>query len=185
MTLQSSEQNTSNATYVDKLTMFAPPFAYFAECDLPAVSRIFDERVLAVDDITLRFVRGEQCLSPGELHQQWGNAWQFPDHLSHLWDAFAGAITDMKWFHARNYLTVITQSHRLYEDSSTRDLAAPGVLLNAAATYWADPPLKPPTWHPNPISFHVVFQCEPKYATKTRARLQSAGIVAPDLFTEH
>jgi len=159
-----------------------PPWALLAVHDFAAVPKSFDAGTLADNGIVVRFVRGERCLSPGELHQEWGAAWWFPERLSHRWDAFADEITDMGWLHARNYLTVVTQAHRLYEDAPTRDLAALGALLADAATYWANPVAHPFTWHPFAIPFHIVFQCEPKHAAKTRAWLQAAGTVAPNLF---
>ena len=169
--------------YREVFTLLPPPWAFLTVCNRAAVPELFDAGKLASEGIVGRVVRGERCLSPGELHQEWGAAWWFPERLSHLWDAFGDEITDMGWLHARNYLTVITQAHRLYEDASARDLAALGAILADTAMYWANPPAAPPTWHPFPVPFHVVFQCEPKHATKTRARLQSAGITAPDLFT--
>lgn len=130
--------------------------------------------------VVLRAVRGSRCGTKRDMLREWAAALQFPWYFGENWDAFEECINDLSWLPARGYVVAVTHADRLLRDAD--DFATLMQILDDAATRWMESPATGSTRTlALPVSFHVVFHCEPPQEAETRARCRDAGIVLATL----
>lgn len=122
----------------------------------------------------VRVVRGGRCATKRGLMQEWAAALQFPYYFGENWDAFEECVNDLGWLPARGYILAVTDAERLLAESD--DLAILVSILDTAGARWGGGAGAGPDRPNLPVSFHVVFQCDPQKEDETRHRFADAGV---------
>lgn len=127
----------------------------------------------------IRMMRGVRCTTKQGLLTEWAAALQFPYYFGVNWDAFEECLNDMDWLPARSYVMALTHADQVLPQG--RDLLTFLAILNTAATRWVrttDEATRQPRL---PVSFHVVFHCDPAHEAEIRDRFRSANIALDTL----
>jgi len=121
----------------------------------------------------VRMLHGSRCVTKRGLMQEWGAALQFPYYFGENWDAFEECVNDLEWLPARSYIFAVTDAERLLPEA---DFATLIHILDAAATRWESGTEAGPNRTTLPVSFHVIFQCDPENDVEIRRRFENVGI---------
>jgi hypothetical protein len=95
-------------------------------------------RRLSILEIEVRHIDGSSVGSKAALLAELADAWDFPAHFGHNWDALNDCLLDLTWIPAAGYVTVITGADALSE-------RLPEVVVELSRTFsfvgamWATP----------------------------------------------
>jgi hypothetical protein len=122
----------------------------------------------------VRLIRGQKAKRTGALFDEFAAALQFPCYFGENWDAFAECLTDLEWLPGDAHILFITNSDRLMEEESARELRRLLDLLAYAGAEWAKRESAKPPGFAKP--FHTVLQCAKQAEAGLLHKLQAAQV---------